>query len=107
MDIMFKSKEELMKQHNNLVGQNIAYERGVNDSFKNFDERVEFCKKYRYSYSKLIREQPNVFEKYRQWVKDNVVKDLETGKLDERIPLLCDNNLYQDWLFDYCFGGVK
>jgi len=73
---------------------------------------VEFYKKYRYDAMKFIREMPALFDEYKKWLdvkfdldKYDVTKEDEFELYVRKIHSMSDN-IFQDWLFDYCFGDV-
>lgn len=99
---MFKSKEELIEEYGPEEGDENATwdirEYGaecINKAFKSFAERVEFYKKYKDNPLELQSKETAIFLK---WLKLHNEGDFHTQEeLD---------NDFNDWLFDYCFGGL-
>lgn len=101
----FKTKEELIKESMGKEFDNghHPYRIGIDKAFKSFAERVEFYKKYRVHVTKpdtagqyfLEKEHPEIYKLYKKHLKDNH-KKLGGWVVD----------IYNNWLFDYCFGDV-
>ncbi len=77
---MFKIKEELIEKRGLPFYD--GYNKGVEETFKSFAERVEFYKRY--------RDNPHLFR-----MKHNNLWDS-----------IKDEEVFEHWLFNYCFKDV-
>ena len=101
---MFKSKEELAQEGNDLSLLADAIGEGKSDiwicidlAFKSIAERIEFYKKYRDNIDLFQEEYKDIFiNQYLKWVN-------KEDKLDATIVV----DAFNDWLFEYCFVDVK
>ena len=97
----FKTPEDILKPYETEDAEvNAPRTWGVCEAFKSFSERVEFYKRYSFTfnpdkYQDLIQE-----EQLDTWDKWN--KYCSTLK-----PLPPSIYHYDMWLFDYCFGDMK
>jgi hypothetical protein len=105
---MFKTKEELIKgrfpkvpysvDDETEIGMYAYYQYGLDDAFQSVSERVIFYEKYRITKGQdnpgflLFREeQPELYKKYNE----------------ERMMQPFRKLHYNNWLYHYCFDGVK
>ena len=100
---MFKSKEELIKEHietpDSFINTpwNAGLKEGIRIAFKSIAERIEFYKKYRDNIDLFQEEYKDIFiNQYLKWVN-------KEDKLDATIVV----DAFNDWLFEYCFVDVK
>jgi len=105
----FKTKEEILSKCNGYCGTTEAVM--VRKAFNSFKERINFYKKYSANdmtdikdRDNLRMEQEDIFD---EWFYSDEHKTYassigEEGKLDN---VKC-NELYNKWLFDYCFGDL-
>jgi len=91
---MFKTKEELkLTENDDPTKMYRLYNKGINDAFKSFAERVEFYKKWKDDMYEFWRE---YHSKLTLKEKKEMAVVLEYRAFDS----------YNDWLFDHCFGDV-
>lgn len=99
---MFKSKEELIREYLEATEDDDIYRGyaiGVNSAFSSIAERKEFYKRYRVS-TDCIKKNHKLGGVY------NIELWYDYPELVERY-LNEDEMDYNDWLFDFCFDGVK
>jgi hypothetical protein len=107
---MFKSKEDLIKECEEeslladcLGGNKSDIQIAIDSAFASIHERIEFYRTYRYNPILLHKEKPDI---YFQFCKDTW--DYVKTKKDMPKPEVVGERSYTDnWLFHFCFDGVK
>jgi len=105
----FKSKEDLIKENSKTKeSEGIAYEHeidthyndglkdGINTAFQSISERKEFYEKYKNQMAWLKEWHKEVWKIYRKALNERSIKDTKF-----------EMDFYNDWLFRFCFDGVK
>jgi len=99
---MFKSKEDLIKEAKDTYKKhydNLTYADGIRNAFQSISERIEFYERYEGDWFKFKTEQEKLYNKF---VSDrpDILKGI--NQRFEREALI-----FNDWLFHFCFDGVK
>lgn len=96
----FKTKEQLQKH--NIFDNHNFYNKGVEDAFASFQERVTFYKKYGIGkvadpWNTLKREEPDLFQSFCDYIQTK-------GELTYGSEVWV--NHYRKWLYEFCFEGI-
>ena len=103
---MFKSKEDVIteiKIKNSKMQCGYTVEIGVGEAFKSIAERIDFYDKYKDTstekgHEKLIDDHIDIYKRFIEC------------PLDKKYAKEChgtNEEIYNSWLYRYCFDGVK
>ena len=98
--MIFKTKEELKQEifSTNYPDQKkLGNNMGIDDAFKSFKERIDFYKKYKRAiYGSFQKDYPVLWKLWLKYLEED----------GDRMWERHNEQLFSDWLFDYCFGDV-
>lgn len=103
----FKTKQDLIKENKIGTEETNDIIHGIDLAFKSIEHRVKSFQKYQNNPNCLFQNEPAILvDDFKYWMNKNFPNS-KHNKFKPMEYMRQHYDIYNMWLFQYCFGGIK